>query len=138
MYRVSEYTAIEIFCVFVGVTFRKFSLYFIFFQGEVIASSLYLECYEMESNLSIHGRQKQLKQYICFKSRRCSTFKRKRTICIFQIACLNLFRLSSESIIILCNGRGLIVFCVCIFGYSNVHHLAYQVSVLFSVLCCPL
>jgi len=35
MYLVSEYIVIEIFCVIVGVTFRKFSLYFIFFSGRI-------------------------------------------------------------------------------------------------------
>ena len=63
---------------------------------------------------------KQLKQcFFVLKSVDLSTYK--RTICIFQIAFVNLFCLSSDSIIV-CNGR---VACVslcflCIFAHSDV------------------
>ena len=54
----------------------------------------------------------------------------KRTVCIFQIALLNLFRLSSDSIIAVKRGGGLISycdFCICLRKVMS-KMFSYQVS----------
>ena len=96
---VSEYTVNDLFCVFVGITFRKFSLYFSLFQDDVIASILY-PCMLSSGilNLPIYGRKKQLKPCFVLKCVDLSTYK--RIICIFQMA------FSHPMVIIVCNGRG--------------------------------
>ena len=96
---VSEYTVNDFFCVFVGITFRKFSLYFSLSQDDVIASILY-PCMLSNGilNLPIYGRQKQLKPCFVLKCVDLSTYK--RIICIFQMA------FSHPMVIIVCNGRG--------------------------------
>ena len=68
MYLVSEYTVVDLFCVIACITFRKFSLYFyLFFRTKKLHLFFTLVCFQVELNLPIHGRQKQLKQYFCFK-----------------------------------------------------------------------